>query len=303
MIGLAGLAGYAGWTLARGEPQGFIFEARAIPAARRMRPLRRRAHHAARRRPHQCRSPAPPADSTRRPLSRACRRERLPIPGCCLPPRSCIGLPLGLAAGGSLATALLAAAAGAAADRDARREWRSPFRTRRTCSCAIAGAVSCSRLFMVVVLPMIGIAAGAHGRAPPLQPADQADQPREERRTSAIERQVFAAVPSELYVRTVRTAPDRGTGLIGHGARGAHRASARHFICWRSRPSCRSSARRRQPGQKRVRGRRRETLAHPRPLARHIGDRHQSDPARPPHATRPAPRCSRQSWSSACSRS
>ena len=27
MIGLAGLAGYAGWTLARDEPQGFIFEA------------------------------------------------------------------------------------------------------------------------------------------------------------------------------------------------------------------------------------------------------------------------------------
>ena len=27
MISLAGLAGYVGWTLARGEPQGFIFEA------------------------------------------------------------------------------------------------------------------------------------------------------------------------------------------------------------------------------------------------------------------------------------
>ena len=41
---------------------------------------------------------------------------------------------------------------------------------------------------------------------------DQAGQPRVERRTSDIERQVFAAVPSELYVRAVRTTPDRGTG-------------------------------------------------------------------------------------------
>jgi hypothetical protein len=121
-----------------------------------------------------------------------------------------IGLPLGLAAGGSLGTAIVAAAAGllliaalagmalavsSAAHlivRDRRRgEWLA--------------------LLVVVVLPMIGMMPALMGGRRHNTPG-QPGEPQEERRTSAIERQVFAAIPSELYVRTVRPTPDAGPG-------------------------------------------------------------------------------------------
>lgn len=209
MIGLAGLAGYAGWTLARDEPQGFVFEAvrfllLAACALSVAGPIM-----------------MPGGDRTN-----AVRLLLLPIPrgvlylghaaGALADPwvllaaAIVIGLPLGLAAGGSLATALLAAAAGVVF-----------IATLVGMALAVSNAAhlfvrdrrrgELLALFMVVVLPMMGLLpALMAGRRH--QTADQGHQPREERRTSAIERQVFAAVPSELFVRTVRTAPDAEPG-------------------------------------------------------------------------------------------
>ena len=111
MISLAGLAGYVGWTLARGEPQGFIFEA--------LRFLLLAACALAVAGPIML----PGGDRTN-----AVRLLLLPIPrgvlylghavGALADPwvllatAAVLGLPLGLAAGGSVALAVLAAAAG-----------------------------------------------------------------------------------------------------------------------------------------------------------------------------------------------
>ena len=223
MIGLAGLAGYAGWTLARGEPQGFIFEA--------LRFLLLAACALAVAGPIML----PGGDRTN-----AVRLLLLPIPrgvlylghavGALADPwvllaaAIVIGLPLGLAAGGSLATAVLAAAGGLLL-----------IATLVGIALAVSSAAhlivrdrrrgELLALFVVVVLPMIGMLPALMGGRRHYT-ADQVGEPREERRTDAIERQVFAAMPSELYVRTVRTAPDAGPGssatalaaLTGFGA-------------------------------------------------------------------------------------
>jgi len=209
MIGLGGLAGYAGWTLARGEPQGFIFEGvRFLLLA-------------------ACAfSVAGPIMMPGGDRTNAVRLLLLPIPrgvlylgnavGALADPwvllaaATVIGLPIGLAAGGSLAPALLAATAGALL-----------IATLVGISLALSSAVhlfvrdrrrgELLTLFVVVVLPMMGLLpAVLAGRGN--HTAGQGHQPREERRTSAIERQVFAAVPSELYVRTVRSASDAEPG-------------------------------------------------------------------------------------------
>ncbi len=209
MISLAGLASYAGWTVAQGEPPGFIFEA--------LRFLLLAACALAIAGPIML----PGGDRTN-----AVRLLLLPIPrgvlylghavGALADPwvllaaAIVVGLPLGLAGGGSFGTAILAAAAGllliaalvgmalavsSAAHlvvRDRRRgEWLA--------------------LLVVVVLPMIGMLPALMAGRSHYTP-DQLGEAREERRTSAIERQVFAAVPSELYVRTVRPRPDAGPG-------------------------------------------------------------------------------------------
>ena len=67
-------------------------------------------------------------------------------------------------------------------------------------------------LFMVVVLPMIGMLPALMGGRRHYTRRPGGRSLANERRSSAIERQVFAAVPSELYVRTVRTPPDREPG-------------------------------------------------------------------------------------------
>ena len=223
MISLAGLASYAGWTLARGEPQGFIFEA--------LRFLLLAACALAVAGPIMM----PGGDRTN-----AVRLLLLPIPrgvlylghavGALADPwvllaaAIVIGLPLGLAAGGSLATAVLAAAGGLLL-----------IATLVGIALAVSSAAhlivrdrrrgELLALFVVVVLPMIGMLPALMGGRRHYT-ADQVGEPREERRTDAIERQVFAAMPSELYVRTVRTAPDAGAGssatalaaLTGFGA-------------------------------------------------------------------------------------
>jgi len=223
MISLAGLAGYVGWTLARGEPQGFIFEA--------LRFVLLVACALAVAGPIML----PGGDRTN-----AVRLLLLPIPrgvlylghavGALADPwvllatAAVLGLPLGLAAGGSVALSVLAAAAGLLL-----------IAALTGISLAVSGAThlfvrdrrrgELLALAVVVVLPMIGmlpaLIGGRHHYSP-----DQAGQPRVERRTSDIERQVFALVPSELYVRAVRTTPDRGAassatalaGLMGIGA-------------------------------------------------------------------------------------
>jgi hypothetical protein len=61
-------------------------------------------------------------------------------------------------------------------------------------------------LVVVVVLPMIGMLPALMGGRRHDTP-DHVDEPRTERRTSGIERQAFALVPSELYVRTLPASP------------------------------------------------------------------------------------------------
>ena len=223
MISLAGLAGYVGWSLARGEPQGFLFEA--------LRFLLLAACALAVAGPIML----PGGDRTN-----AVRLLLLPIPrgvlylghavGALADPwvllatAAVLGLPLGLAAGGSVALAVLAAAAGLLL-----------IAALTGISLAVSGAThlfvrdrrrgELLALAVVVVLPMIGMLPALMGGRRHYSP-DQAGQPRVERRTSDIERQVFALVPSELYVRAVRTTPDRGpassatalAGLLGIGA-------------------------------------------------------------------------------------
>jgi hypothetical protein len=223
MIGLAGLSSYVGFTLARGEPQGFIFEALrffllAACALAVAGPIM-----------------LPGGDRTN-----AVRLLLLPIPrgvlylghavGALADPwvllaaAAVVGLPLGLAAGGSVVPAVLAAAAGLLL-----------IAALTGISLAVSGAThlfvrdrrrgELLALVVVVVLPMIGMLPALMGGRRH-DTADQVEQPRVERRTSSIERQVFAAVPSELYVSAVRPTPDRGSassatalaGLMGIGA-------------------------------------------------------------------------------------
>jgi hypothetical protein len=135
-----------------------------------------------------------------------------------------VGLPLGLAAGGSVATAVTAAAAGLLL-----------IAALVGISLAVANAThlfvrdrrrgELLALVVVVVLPMIGMLPAVMGGRRHYTP-DQASQPRAERRTSDIERQAFALVPSELYIRTLRTSPGAEpgaaitalAGLAGAGA-------------------------------------------------------------------------------------
>jgi hypothetical protein len=111
------------------------------------------------------------------------------------------GLPLGLAAGGQIGAALLAAGVGLAL-----------LATLVGITLAVASAVhlivrdrrrgELMALAIVVILPMLGLLpallqGGRHAGV---------DTPREPRRTAAVERALFATVPSELYVRAVRSA-------------------------------------------------------------------------------------------------
>jgi hypothetical protein len=115
------------------------------------------------------------------------------------------GLPLGLAAGGSVAAAATAAAAGLLL-----------VAALVGVSLAVSNAMhlfvrdrrrgELLALVVVVVLPMIGLLPGLLGGGGH-SARDQGAAPRAERRTTGIERQAFALVPSELYVRTIRPAP------------------------------------------------------------------------------------------------
>ena len=283
MISLAGLAGYVGWTLARGEPQGFIFEA--------LRFLLLAACALAVAGPIML----PGGDRTN-----AVRLLLLPIPrgvlylghavGALADPwvllatAAVLGLPLGLAAGGSVALAVLAAAAGLLL-----------IAALTGISLAVSGAThlfvrdrrrgELLALAVVVVLPMIGMLPALMGGRRHYSP-DQAGQPRVERRTSDIERQVFALVPSELYVRAVRTTPDRGpassatalAGLLGIGA-------TLHLLAFAAFVQVLGSTA--TTGPRRVAGGAARRWRIPGTRSRYLGDRHQPDPARPPHATRP----------------
>ena len=209
MIGLAGMTSYVGWTLARGEPQGVIFEALrflllAACAVTVAGPMM-----------------LPGGDRTN-----AVRLLLLPIPrgvlylghavGALADPwvfltaAAVVGLPLGLAAGGSVATAVTAAAAGALL-----------VAALVGISLAVSNATHLFvrdrrrgeflALVVVVVLPMIGMMPALMGGRRHSS-HDQVGQPKAERRTSDIERQAFALVPSELYVRTLRTSPGTAAG-------------------------------------------------------------------------------------------
>jgi hypothetical protein len=209
MISLAGMASYVGWTMARGEPRGFIFEA--------LRFLLLAACGLSIAGPMML----PGGDRTN-----AVRLLLLPIPrsvlylghavGALADPwvllaaAAVLGLPLGLAAGGSVGTALTAAAAGVLL-----------VAALVGISLAVSNAThlfvrdrrrgELLALVVVVVLPMIGMLPALMGGRRDYTP-DQAGQPNAERRTSGIERQAFALVPSELYIRTLRTSPGAETG-------------------------------------------------------------------------------------------
>ena len=130
----------------------------------RLRARHRRSDHAARRRSHQRRSPAAAAHPSRRALPRACLRSlRRSVGSACR--RIVIGVPLGLAAGGSVATAALAAAAGALL-----------IVTLVGIALAVSSVVhlivrdrrrgELLTLIVVIVLPMLGLLPGLLGQPP-----------------------------------------------------------------------------------------------------------------------------------------
>ena len=204
MIGLAGMASYVGWTMARGEPQGIIFEAlrflllaacglsiagpMMLPGGDRINAVRLLL------------LPIP-----RGVLYLGHAVGALADPWVLLAAAAVVGLPLGLAAGGNIATAVTAAAAGVLL-----------IAALVGISLAVSNAThlfvrdrrrgELLALVVVVVLPMIGMLPALMGGRRHYTP-DPVDQPRAERRTSGIERQAFALVPSELYVRTLRHSP------------------------------------------------------------------------------------------------
>ena len=230
IISLAGMASYVGWTMARGEPQGFIFEA--------LRFLLLAACGLSIAFPMML----PGGDRTN-----AVRLLLLPIPrsvlylghavGALADPwvllaaAAVAGLPLGLAAGGNVATAVTAAAAGVLL-----------VTALGGLSLAVSNAThlfvrdrrrgELLALVVVVVLPMIGLLPALMGGRRHYTP-DDVGQPRAERRTSDIERRAFAMVPSELYIRTLRTSPGtepRSSAIPLAGL--AFVAAALHFLAF-----------------------------------------------------------------------
>jgi hypothetical protein len=214
MIGLAGMAGYVGWTMARGEPLGFLFEA--------LRFLLLAACALAIAGPMML----PGGDRTN-----AVRLLLLPIPrgvlylghaaGALADPwvllttAAVVGLALGLAAGGGIAATITAAAAGVLL-----------IAALVGISLAVSNAAhlfvrdrrrgELLALVVVVVLPLIGMLPALMGGSRHYTP-DHAGEARAERQTRNLERRAFALVPSELYVRTVRTSPgsERGSSAAG----------------------------------------------------------------------------------------
>ena len=264
-----------------------------------MRPRRRGPHHDARRRPHQCRSPPPPAHSPRRPLSRACRRS--PCRSLGAPCRGDRGRPAARSGCRRKPRDRGAGRGGRpAADRDARgnrarRVERSAPHRARSPARRIARAVRGRRA------ADDRDAAGAHGRAPPLHRRSSGRAarraPHRRHRTAGLRRHAVRALRPHF--------PDcarRRSGLIGHGTRGAHRL-------WRGPSSAGVHGLRARPrldGDNRPeasRGRRRRSgggfPASREPHRRSRSIRYGLASVR--HAD--GPRCSRRSWSSACSRS
>jgi hypothetical protein len=204
MLSLAGMASYVGWTMARGEPQGFIFQAlrflllaacglsvagpMMLPGGDRINAVRLLL------------LPIP-----RGVLYLGHAVGALADPWVLLAAAAVVGLPLGLAAGAALATAVTAAAAGVLL-----------VAALVGISLAVSNAThlfvrdrrrgELLALVVVVVLPMIGLLPELMRGRRHYTP-DPVDQPRAERRTRDIERQAFALVPSELYVRTLRASP------------------------------------------------------------------------------------------------
>ena len=242
------------------------------------------ARSCCRRRAHQRRAPAAAADSARRAVSRA---------GMSALGRSLdaarrggrVGLPVGLAAGG-------------------RRRGRGRWPRRRALlliaslvgiALAVTSAVhlvvrdrrrgELLALFVVVVLPMIGMLPALDGRAPPARPPIKRASREKSAAPSAIERQVFAAVPSELYVRTVRRCARRRPGssatalaaLTGVG-------TALHLLAFAV--FVRVLGSRRSPVRARVAGGAAQRGGSPASLARHIGGRARPRYGWPPHAAR-----------------
>ena len=169
MLGLAGLAGYAGWTLGSRRAAGLHFRGAAIPAARGMRaspsPAPSCSPAAIAPTPFACSScPIP-----RGVLYLAHAVGALADPWVLLAAAVVLGLPLGLAAGGSVGARGAGRGGGPAADRGpdrhlARRLGRgAPVRARPPAR-GIARAARRRRA------ADDRDAAGAHGRAPPLQP-------------------------------------------------------------------------------------------------------------------------------------
>ena len=229
MVALAGLASYTGWSLAQGEAQGLAFGALrflllATCALAIAGPIM-----------------LPGGDRTN-----AVRLLLLPIPrgvlylghafGAFADPwvllavAIVIGLPLGLAAGGGVTTAAAAVAAGALL-----------IVTLVGIGLAVTSVVhlivrdrrrgELLTLIVVIVLPMLGLLpallAGHEDRT-----ADEIAVPREERRTSNIERQVFAAVPSELYIRAVRSGLDSSLAPLAPLAALAGAGAAVHLLAF-----------------------------------------------------------------------
>ena len=230
MIGLAGLASYVGWTMARGEPQGFIFEGlrflllavcgisiagpMMLPGGDRINAVRLLL------------LPIP-----RGVLYLGHAVGALADPWVLLATAAVVGLPLGLAAGGSVATAVTAAVAGLLL-----------VSAVVGISLAVSNAThlfvrdrrrgELLALAVVVVLPMIGMLPALMGGRRHYTP-DQAGQPRAERRTSDIERQAFALVPSELYIRTLQTPPGSEPGAAATALAGlAGAGAALHLLAF-----------------------------------------------------------------------
>jgi hypothetical protein len=207
MLSLASLAAYAGWSLTQAEPRPIVYEIVRyalfagcllavagpvmLPGGDRTNAVR------------MLLLPIP------RPVLYAAHVvAALADPWLLLVAAVAIGLPVGLAAGGALLPAGLAAAAGLLL-----------VVTLVAVALAVTSAVhllvrdrrrgELLALAVVVLLPMIGflpmlLGSGRRHRA--------VDQPPVTRSRSAIERQLLDLVPSELYVRTVRSVTRGGLG-------------------------------------------------------------------------------------------
>jgi hypothetical protein len=250
MLLLASLAAYAGWSLTQGEPRPIVYEiVRYVLFAGCLLAV------------------AGPVMLPGGDRTNAVRLLLLPIPRpvlyvahgvaaladpwLLLVAAAAIGLPVGLIAGGALLAAGLAAAAGAVL-----------VITLVGIALAVTSAVhllvrdrrrgELLALAVVVLLPMVGFLPALLGG----RRHSPAEQPPAARWLSGIEQQIIGLVPSELYVRTVRSVARDGVAeaagpasvLAASGA-GLHALAFLAFLRVLASPGSAARSRRAAPGR------------------------------------------------------